>query len=198
MKLEISDLITACNGLCNVQETDKHLAPVLAILRREDTDAGQTRLDSYFSAYHDNVKFAVIRSERLEGAISGRTGRTARPRIKSAKMTQQQDKETLKEPSDSDATYLEELGADQSVSMPLKRKNKSPVKEKQTRPSRQRRGRGAVESSDSDDESGYCQQGPGEVALEVKPRRNPGRQKRPRSMKEISSAGKDGECDSDV
>lgn len=64
----------------NPDETDRHLGPVLAQLARDDRGAGQTRLDSFYLAYHDNARFAAVRSERLEEALAGRTGRAPRPR----------------------------------------------------------------------------------------------------------------------
>ena len=64
----------------NPQETECHLGPVLAQLALEDSGAGQTRLDSFYLAYHDNTRFAAVRSKRLEGALAGRTGRPPRSR----------------------------------------------------------------------------------------------------------------------
>jgi hypothetical protein len=64
----------------NPDETDRHLGPVLAQLARDDRGAGQTRLDAFYLAYHDNARFAAVRSERLEEALAGRTGRAPRPR----------------------------------------------------------------------------------------------------------------------
>jgi hypothetical protein len=64
----------------NPQETECHLGPVLAQLALEDSGAGQTRLDSFYLAYHDNTRFAAVRSKRLEGALAGRTGRFPRNR----------------------------------------------------------------------------------------------------------------------
>lgn len=53
-----------------VEETDKSLLPMLKKLENRDT---QTRLDSYYLTYHDQNKFAKIRSERLRKAVQDLT-----------------------------------------------------------------------------------------------------------------------------
>ena len=37
----------------------------------------QRRIDSYFTTYHDNTRFARIKSERLKNAVAAITGQTA-------------------------------------------------------------------------------------------------------------------------
>mmetsp|Transcript_14000 Transcript_14000/g.27867 ORF Transcript_14000/g.27867 Transcript_14000/m.27867 type:complete len:102 (-) Transcript_14000:26-331(-) len=56
------------------QDTDRALLPVLEQLSKVRSD-DQTRLDSFFLAYHDGAKVAAIRSERLGDAVRGRTGK---------------------------------------------------------------------------------------------------------------------------
>ncbi|EWM28048.1 dna repair enzyme [Nannochloropsis gaditana] len=50
-----------------VSETDSHLLPML---RRMQETVWQSRLDSYFLGYQDNVKFAKIKSKRLQRAVA--------------------------------------------------------------------------------------------------------------------------------
>ena len=54
-----------------VADTDAHLLPML---RRMQERGVQTRLDSYYRAYEDNVTFAKIKSKRLRTAVAQLTG----------------------------------------------------------------------------------------------------------------------------
>lgn len=54
-----------------VADTDAHLLPML---RRMQERSVQTRMDSYYRAYEDNVTFARIKSKRLRAAVAQLTG----------------------------------------------------------------------------------------------------------------------------
>jgi 5'-3' exonuclease len=55
-----------------VEETDRVLKPMLQRAGQRDT---QTRLDSFYTTYHDNTRFARIKSKRLRKAVSALIGR---------------------------------------------------------------------------------------------------------------------------
>ena len=75
-----------------MDETDRTLGPVLDRMKQQQqleegadgsngTAAGagargrQTRLDQFYLAYHNNTRFAKIRSSRLEEAVRTRIGK---------------------------------------------------------------------------------------------------------------------------
>ena len=56
------------------ETTDQTMRPLMAQLQQADN---QARLDSYYTTYHDNARFAKVQSARLRKAISGTAGPVA-------------------------------------------------------------------------------------------------------------------------
>jgi len=52
------------------EDVDKYLTPVIKAIEERKVTGVQTRIDSYFMGYNDNIKFAHIRSKRLQTVLN--------------------------------------------------------------------------------------------------------------------------------
>lgn len=141
------------------------LGPVLK-RQASDDDAGQTRLDSYYLAYHDNTRFATIRSKRLSVAVRGRTGQPASSEAKEGKTKKRR-------------------------TTPSKKKGEKNQKSKIPKKSRSKKKKSVNSLDTNDAENGVSNEQRNQASVPSSPsvRRNPKRLKRPISLVEANCSG---------